>query len=195
MLERTWARRLGTSGTALRDQLFIAFEPNRMAFDELRQRCFGIEGVHLNNFGLGAEVGTLELLENTCSELSSFLEPTVECGGEIARRSRVEVRTVDDYCAKNGISCIDILKSDTQGFDLQVLKGAKHLLMRQRIHLVYMEITFCEMYKNSPKLSEIYGFLMDHGFSLVSFYKFYYQNWRAGWTDALFINPRFVCCP
>ena len=124
--------------------------------------------------------------------MSSFLEPGVECGGIITRRPQVEVKTVDSYCVENGISCIDILKSDTQEFYLQVLKGARHLLMGQRIHLVYMEITFCEMYKDAPKLDEIYGFLMDQGFSLVSFYKFYYQHGRAGWTDALFINPKFA---
>jgi FkbM family methyltransferase len=173
MLERTSARRLGTSGIASRDQLFILL--NQIVYD----------------FGLGAEVGTLEFLENVHSELSSFLEPGVECGGTIKRR-QVKVRTIDDYCTENGINCIDILKSDTQGFDLQVIKGAKRLLMEKRIHLFYTEITFCEMYQNSPKLDEIYGFLADQGFSLVSFYKFYYQNGRAGWTDALFINPGFV---
>jgi FkbM family methyltransferase len=169
-----------------------SFEPDRMAFSELRHRCSGIERVCLNNFGLGAEVGTLEFNENTCSELSSFLEPGIDCGGAVARYSPTKVETIDNYCVKNNISCIDILKSDTQGFDLQVLKGAEHLLNKQRIHLVFVEITFCEMYKNAPKLDEIYGFLAGHGFSLVTFYKFYYQNGLAGWTDALFVNPGFV---
>jgi FkbM family methyltransferase len=172
-----------------------SFEPNSAAFIELQRRCSRIEGVYLNNFGLGAEVGTLELLENTYSELSSFLAPGVDCGGTVTRHSPIKVETIDNYCVENKISCVDILKSDTQGFDLQVLKGAKHLLMRRRIHLIYVEITFSEMYINSPKLDEIYAFLTSHGFSLVTFYKFYYQNGRAGWTDALFINPRFVCRP
>ena len=33
--------------------------------------------------------------------------------------------TLDYYCKKNKIKKIDILKSDTQGCDLNVLKGAK----------------------------------------------------------------------
>src|SRR6516165_10786567 len=45
-----------------------SFEPNRTAFSELQDRCSGIEGVYLNNFALGAEVGRLELLENAYSE-------------------------------------------------------------------------------------------------------------------------------
>jgi FkbM family methyltransferase len=183
---------IGYFRNSLRRPIIHSFEPNRVAFDELQQRCSGIEGVRLNNCGLGAEVGTLELLENVHSELSSFLEPRGECGGTITRRSQVKVRTIDDYCGENGINCIDILKSDTQGFDLQVIKGAKHLLMEQRIHLVFTEITFCEMYQNSTKLDEIYGFLTSRGFLLISFYKLYYQNGRAGWTDALFVNPRFA---
>src|SRR5207253_4668851 len=98
-----------------------------------------------------------------------------------------EVRTIDSYCAERGITIIDILKSDTQGFDLEVIKGAARLLEQRRIQLIYMEITFSDMYKGLPRFDEIYGFLADRGFALVSFYDFYYQHGRAGWTDALFV--------
>ena len=40
-------------------------------------------------------------------------------------------------------------------------------------------------------MDEIYGFLADRGFALVSFYRFFYQNQRAGWADALFVHPEF----
>jgi hypothetical protein len=44
------------------------------------------------------------------------------------------------------------------------------------------------MYKGLPRFDEIYAFLADRRFALVSSYDFYYQHGRAGWTDALFIN-------
>jgi hypothetical protein len=50
-------------------------------------------------------------------------------------------------------------------------------------------------------MDEIYGFISDHGFELVSFYKILYQNQRfgltdarfgrAGWTDALFVRSKY----
>src|ERR1041385_1246675 len=81
---------------------------------------------------------------------------------------------------------LDILKSDTQGFDLAVLQGAQRLLERRAVRLVFMEITFSKMYEELPRFDQIYAFLLDRGFALVSFYDFYYQRERAGWTDALF---------
>jgi len=84
-----------------------------------------------------------------------------------------------------------LLKSDTQGFDLEVLKGADRMLAEHRIRLIYLEIIFSKMYENLPRADKIYAFMADHGFELVSFYKTYFQNGRAGWTDALFIDPDF----
>ena len=66
--------------------------------------------------------------------------------GAIKQRINVDVTTIDNYCRDYGIERIDILKSDTQGFDLEVLKGASRLLDQHRIHLVYVEIVFGKLY-------------------------------------------------
>ena len=123
--------------------------------------------------------------------MSSILEPSIECKGTIQNRYSVEVTTLDEYCSQRNIPAIDILKSDTQGFDLEVIKGANNLLANRRIHLIYMEITFCDMYKGLPRADEIFGFLFDHGFSLVSFYNFYYRNDLAAWCDVLVDNRAY----
>lgn len=123
--------------------------------------------------------------------MSSFLEPGKDGWGDIKQRVPVTVTTIDDYCSERGISNIDILKSDTQGFDLEVLRGAQHMLEERRIQLVYLEITFSNVYQHLPGLDTIFSFLSNYGFCLVSFYRFHYQHDRAGWTDALFINPEY----
>ncbi|HEY6137805.1 MAG TPA: FkbM family methyltransferase [Thermoanaerobaculia bacterium] len=163
------------------------FEPGREAFAALQRRCAGIPDLHLNNAALGARAESRMFLENTRDDMSSFLEPSVDAWGEIADRYPVDVTTVDSYCAAHGIERIDILKSDTQGLDLDVLRGAQRMIDSGAIGLVFMEITFSDMYKGSPRFDEIYAFLADRRFALVSFYDFYYQRGRAGWTDALFM--------
>jgi FkbM family methyltransferase len=168
-----------------------AFEPGADTFLELRKHAAGTPDLYLNNFALGSRPGVSDFLENTCSVMSSFLEPGQDCWGNIRSRRAVEVKTIDDYCQHNDISHIEILKSDTQGFDLEVIRGAENRLAQSFIHLIFLEITFSDMYKRLPRLDEIYAFLIDRGFFLVSFYKFEYQNNRAGWTDALFINPKY----
>ncbi len=168
-----------------------AFEPSPDTFRELQRQTAGIPDLHLNNVALGSRSEPRVLIENTFSVMSSLLEPSIDCWGELKERREVDVWTLDDYCAKQSVTSIDILKSDTQGFDLEVIKGAQQLIEERLIHLLYMEIIFSDMYKGLPRLDETYGFLADREFSLVSFYTFYYQHDRAAWTDALFVNAGY----
>jgi hypothetical protein len=89
------------------------------------------------------------------------------------------------------IDHIDILKSDTQGFDLEVLKGAQGVIGHGRVHLILIEINFAALYCGQPRFDEIYAWLSDRGFRLVSFYNACYMNHRIGWCDALFVNPNY----
>ena len=168
-----------------------SFEPGSDAFNALREKYFGMQSIHINNIALGDQPGNRDFIENTLSEMSSFLEPDEECWGAIKQRRQVEVTSIDDYCKERRIDRIDILKSDTQGFDLEVLKGAQSLLARNRIHLIFLEINFGKLYKKSARLDEIYVFLSEYGFDLVTFYEIHYVGGLAKWTDALFLNSHY----
>ena len=104
----------------------------------------------------------------------------------------VEVKTLDDYCKENSVESLNLLKSDTQGYDLEVLKGAQGLLEQNRVQLIFIELNLNDAYKGQPRVDEILGFALDHGFSLVSLYNFHYRDGRASWADALFVNPTFA---
>lgn len=175
----------------LRDPIIHSFEPEPTTFAELQRRHRPERDLHLNRFAVGARRGTAELNRNTCSDMSSLLQLGRDAWGTIEGTASVEVRTLDDYCADRGVTHIDILKSDTQGYDLEVLKGSEQLMATHRIKLIYLEIIFSRMYEGLPRAEEVYAYLVDHGFSLVSFYDIHYQQERAGWTDALFIDPSY----
>ena len=106
-------------------------------------------------------------------------------------REVVPVTTIDEYCAERSINCIDVLKTDAQGFDLDVIKGARQMIAENRVHLIYLELIFSKMYERLPRLDEIYGHLADSGFELVCFYRFSFQHDRAAVSDAMFVNPRY----
>src|SRR5262249_51391433 len=139
-----------------------AFEPGSDAFNVLREKYYKMQGIYINKVALGARLGSKEFIENTLSDMSSFLEPGEECWGTVKQRTRVDVTTIDDYCGQHCIERIDVLKSDTQGFDLEVLKGAQRLLDQKGIYLIYLEINFGKLYKKSARLDEIYSFLSEH---------------------------------
>jgi FkbM family methyltransferase len=166
--------------------LIHAFEPSPKTFQTLKANTSYIPAITLNNVGLGSRRSELSFHESEKPEMSSFLAPAKDCWVESQSLQELPVRTVDDYCLEHSIDRIDVLKSDTQGYDLEVLRGAESMLTSGRVRLVYLEIIFSEMYSGLPGLDEIYRYLCDRGFGLVTFYKFYYQHNRAGWTDALF---------
>jgi FkbM family methyltransferase len=58
------------------------------------------------------------------------------------RSESVEIRTLDSFCAEQNVSHIDLLKTDTEGFDLEVLKGAEAMLRARQIQFILAEVTF-----------------------------------------------------
>ncbi|WP_446361310.1 FkbM family methyltransferase [Coleofasciculus sp. G2-EDA-02] len=169
-----------------------SFEPSPRTFETLKQQVNKLESIHLWNYALGSSSGSMNFLENSYSDMSSFL-PISEYGwGKIIKETLVEVKTIDQFCHEKNIEKIDILKSDTQGFELEVFQGAENTIKAQKIGLIYFEVIFSDMYKNLPSFGKIYNFLTERDFLLVNFYKFNYQNNLASWTDALFVHNSYI---
>jgi FkbM family methyltransferase len=171
-----------------------AFEPGPEPFAELAQRTSGTSDLHLNNVALGARAGVMPYFESAASSaMNSLLEPRPEGwgGGCVKEQRKVAVTTLDDYCRERKVDRIDILKTDTQGYDFEVIKGGAGMIARRAVQLIYMEILFSDMYRGQARLDEIYGYLADQGFVLVTFYPFYYWGNKASWTEALFVHPGY----
>ena len=123
-----------------------AFQPSAKTFGILESKHAATPGVvRLNNFGLRSRHESRELVENAESGMSSFLAPGRDCWGEIVLRSQVKLETLDDYTSLSQISYVDILKIDTQGFELEALKGSVRMISEHRIRLIYAELIFPEM--------------------------------------------------
>jgi FkbM family methyltransferase len=174
-----------------RTPIIHSFEPDPRTFRELEINAAKLDNVITRNLGIGSSVRMLEFFQNEQADMSSFL-PLGRVGwGTVQDTITVPVTTVDAYCRERGIDRIDIVKSDTQGFDFEVLRGAERMMGERRIHLIYLEICFAELYKRSGTPDAIYRHLIDRGYRLVSFYRFFYREAMAAWSDALFVLPTF----
>ena len=166
-----------------------AFEPSRTTFVELQRRTAGMERLVLNQAALGASQGACELQENSMGDMSSLLPPSGDSWGTIVARYAVPVTTVDRYAAERSLSRIDVLKIDTQGFDLQVLRGAQRSIERRLVRFVLLELIFADLYQGQARVDEVFRCLLDHQLQLVGIYDFHSLQQRAGWADALWVNP------
>ena len=172
------------------DSKIYSFEPDKVSFKTLRENHSG-DGLHAYEIALGDKPGTAKLYLNTSKDMNSLLKSENPQWGQRDGEDEVSVSTVDKFCEENEVMHIDLLKTDTQGFELQVLKGCSRMMSEKRIDLVAMEVIFSNMYEGISPFDEVYRFMLDNGFRLVSFYKFYHRNQQANWSDALFARVEF----
>lgn len=74
-----------------------------------------------------------------------------------------EMTTLDFFCKVNQIQFIDFIKIDTEGNELDVIKGAKEMLSKNKIHVIQFE--FNEMNVISRVfLKDFYNHLKNYNF-------------------------------
>ena len=104
----------------------------------------------------------------------------------------VQTKTLDDFCLSENINNIDILKIDTEGNELNVLKGAERLLSKNKIMLIYVEISESKD-KFDEKEKNVINFLSSYNFEIKKKYKIksysFMSNLKA--TDNLFLNKNY----
>ncbi len=86
----------------------------------------------------------------------------------------VKTQTLDNFCLEKKIDSIDLLKIDTEGNELNVLKGAKKLLDENKINVIYTEISetkkeFLEKEKNIVNFLNSYNFELKKKYQIKSF--------------------------
>ncbi len=118
-----------------------AFEPHPKTFASLRQRTAG-PLVTLVNMAVSDRSGTMQLYdfaEADGSTQASLAQASVGMFDPDTVSHTVEVTTIDAYMAKTGTGIVDFLKIDTEGFDINVLRGAKGALDRGAIKAIQFE--------------------------------------------------------
>jgi FkbM family methyltransferase len=165
-----------------------SFEPSPTTYEILAAKCHARPKVTTWNVALGADPGSLDFKENTHSDMSSFLSPSGAAWGEVVRTSRVAVTTLDAFAEQQQLPFIHLVKSDTQGFELEVFKGARKLMAQGRILLIFCEVIFSDMYEGLPRFHEILKFMEENGFTLVGVYEQHFKNGIVSWADVLFVS-------
>jgi FkbM family methyltransferase len=105
-----------------------AFEPVPATFEKLRETLLqngSPSNVHLNNFALGDEPGTVEV--HVFDSLGTGYASMSGKPGVDSAVVECRVETLDNYLIENDIGDVDIVKADIEGAELLFLKGALRL--------------------------------------------------------------------
>lgn len=146
-----------------------AFEPNPKAF-KILEKYFSDSKVICEKLGLGA-TSTKEKLYSYCQTENTTLGTTNKQALQLLYGidDKIEeidftVTTVDQYCHLNKINSIDFIKIDVEGYELNVIKGARQMIKNKVIKLIQFE------FNNFNVCSRI--FLKDF-YDLLNDYNFY----------------------
>ncbi len=160
-----------------------AFEPVAGTFETLRLTVGADPRIQLNQAAVSSTAGIVHI--QVQSQLS-HLVPASAAGG--LGVESVAAVTLDMYCEQHGIARIDLLKTDTEGHDLEVLKGAGRLLSAGKIDWVFVEVTFDRHDQTHSRFGEIQEWLEQHGMAVWCFYDHFHT--QAG-HHLLFCNVLF----
>jgi FkbM family methyltransferase len=160
-------RALGFGGT------IVSVEPVAESFAALERRAAADPGWHAHRLALGREAGRARIGVARESNFSSFLAPTrfsLEWfgGSAVAREEEVDVQRLDavfDSLVTPAGPVPVLLKTDTQGFDLEVLEGARGCL--DRVAALQVELSVRPVYEGAPDWLEAVGFVRSLGFRAV----------------------------
>jgi FkbM family methyltransferase len=85
----------------------------------------------------------------------------------------IPAMTLDDICFERGTEGPYLIKIDTQGSELEVLKGAKTVL--KDTEFVILEVSLFEFFKDGPQIYDCMNFMKEHGFVAYDLFDLQYR--------------------
>jgi FkbM family methyltransferase len=151
---------------------FLGFEPDTEEYARLTQNPD--PAFRYFNVAVGDQDGSRKLYVTRNPACSSLFPPNYgfqkqfKDGAttfEIVAETSVNLVSLDSYLPAHGVKRIDILDLDTQGNELEILRGARDLV-RAGVVVVRTEVEFSELYQRQPLFGNVDAFLRDLGFML-----------------------------
>ena len=146
------------------------FEPIPSSFNRLKRNIKGTNSSCFN-FGFGEVASLQEIFTYENPNLSSYNSINASFfDNEIKIKEQIEIKTISTFCSENNINHIDLLKIDTEGFDLKVLLGAKEMLENGKISIIQVEASMTSKNDFHVYFDEFIKLLSPYNFEIFGIY-------------------------
>ena len=181
---------------APRETEIVSFEPLTSMHIHLEKIAKLMPNYTFEKVALGEDNVELSITEYEEPGLSSFKELSEqyrydekEYNTNAINKYKVDVISLDNYLQKHQKYQNIILKIDTQGFEMEVLKGARLAFEKGKINVVIIEVMTLEKYKKSKLYIELFDYLHFFGFKLFDIHAASYEkNGALSEFDCVFIK-------
>lgn len=128
-----------------RQSSIISFEPSPATFEVLRRHVDASPfagRVSLHCKAASSCDGTTTFVDDQSSSATNRLLAPGESLTTESDHNVYEVPTVsiDSFCCAHNIDAVELLKVDVEGFEVQVLEGAKEMIAQNRVKHIFLEL-------------------------------------------------------
>ena len=170
------------------DAEICCFEPITSTYRLLRQNSAKNGRIRCFPYAISDAEGKGLAISEANSQMSWLVGPSDNCMGSPVQE--VTLTTIDKFCAANGINRIDIIKTDTEGHDLAVLRGAAGML-KKSVTFVMSEVGMKEIDTRHSYFHAVNEYLMRFKFIFCGFYDLNYEaDGTVSYADALFVRAK-----
>jgi FkbM family methyltransferase len=194
----------GTYARFLREKVgytgqIVSFEPMSHRFAEIQAASAADPKWQVKNCALGASPGKATINIMAGDAFSSFRQPShnhvhkYEDANKVVATEEVVVSTVADAHREMGLGRF-YLKMDTQGFDLEVFKGALPVL--EQVPALQSELSFVPIYDGAPSQDEALTTFRAQGYEMSMLVPVGFdESLRIIEADCVLVNPARLVKP
>lgn len=179
---------------AFPENKIYVFEPIKETFQNLSNNVLKFNNIIAVNKAVGNFTGTQKINIAKRISSSSLLELNADKNSQLfsenletAGIEEIQICKLDDEIKRD--IPVGIIKIDVQGYEVEVLKGARQLL--ECTYVVVVEVNNHEGYKGSPKYDEIDQILKNANFFLYDICTSTRENNRLKEWDVIYVNKKF----
>lgn len=149
----------------------FCFEPAEKSFEAL-SNGLRPKGVKCENLGLWGQPCQMPLAKRSATSERNTFVPELSGFNYIGYETTELIRGDDFFVTRGLKSDITLLKIDTEGSELEVMKGFSNLLHASRIHLIQFERASSA---GTLPLREYFDFLSQYNFTIGKLYPNYIE--------------------
>ncbi len=124
-----------------------SFEPNPHSFKALPKEIKD-SGTKAFNIGFSAKSQDMPIFideNDKTTERASLYKETLNNEKKFSKKIRAKLSTLDNFTTENKIDCIDFLKIDVEGHELEVLRGATRLIKEKNLGAIQFELSVIDV--------------------------------------------------
>ena len=145
----------------------IAFEPTPTTYGYLKKniKINNISNVIISNSGLSSSEKSQSFLLSPHPEENSIIDCSSKSLKSGTKIINIKTVTIDKFCQNNNLKKVDLIKLDIEGQELEAIKGAKEILLKNKNIKIIFELNIAYQENGIEFANQIFTELKRLNFS------------------------------